>query len=132
MTIKMMGKLPQGDGNGLTAVETSLIHSMSELRLCVTILSTHHVSTQASGDQDPYVITRRIEPILDDDDAKVLAMILRRALDRRLGIGALPFDLEQDIREVFGDAWPTGPGTDPDPGATGEPGDPGPVPPGAE
>src|SRR5690349_22344274 len=118
MTVSVSGRLPEGDGNGLSAIMSDLIRDPKKLHVCICILDGKKVTTDAdSGETVPTARIRRIEVLLDEEDMKLAENLMRRALDRRTGREALPYDLEQEIRAAF-------PGkvedyTDDEPGHTG-------------
>ena len=117
MTVSVSGRLPDGDGNGLSAIMSDLIRDPKKLHVCICILDGKKVTTDAdSGETVPTARIRRIEVLLDEEDMKLAENLMRRALDRRTGREALPYDLEQEIRAAFpgrvedyGDDEQTGP-----------------------
>jgi|SRR5580765_6089619 len=102
MSVSVSGRLPEGDGNGLSAVMSDLIRDPKKLHVCICILDGKKVTTDAdSGETVPTARIRRIEVILDPEDMQLAENLMRRALDRRTGREALPYDLEQEIRGAF-------------------------------
>ena len=102
MTVSVSGRLPDGDGNGLNTVLSDLIRDPKKLHVCIAIVDGKKVTTDAdSGETVPTARIRRIEVLLDEDDMKVAERLMRRALDRRTGREALPYDLEEEIRAAF-------------------------------
>lgn len=102
MTVSVSGRLPDGDGNGLTAIVSDLVRDPKKLHVCIALVDCRKVTTDAdSGEIVPTARLRRIEVILDGEDMKVAENLMRRALDRRTGREALPYDLEQEIRAAF-------------------------------
>lgn len=102
MTVSVSGRLPEGDGNGLSAILSDLVRDPKKLHVCICILDGKKVTTDAdSGETVPTARIRRIEVLLDEEDMKVAENLMRRSLDRRTGREALPYDLEQEIRAAF-------------------------------
>jgi len=105
MTVSVSGTLPSGDGNGLSAIITDLVREPQKVHLAVVLVDCRKVVTDAdTGDMIPTVRLRRIEVVEDPEDRKLAENLMRRALDRRTGRQALPYDLEQEIRSAFPDA----------------------------
>jgi len=105
MTVSVSGTLPSGDGNGLSAIVTDLVREPQKVHLAVVLVDCRKVVTDAdTGDMIPTVRLRRIEVVEDPEDRKLAENLMRRALDRRTGRQALPYDLEQEIRSAFPDA----------------------------
>ena len=104
MTVSVSGRLPDGDGNGLGAIVSDLIRDPKKLHVCIALVDCRKITTDAdSGDAIPTARIRRIEVVLDSEDMKLAENLMRRALDRRTGREALPYDLEQEIRAAFPD-----------------------------
>jgi hypothetical protein len=102
MGVSVSGRLPDGDGNGLSAIMSDLIREPKKLHVCICILDGKKVTTDAdSGETVPTARIRRIEVILDEEDMQLAENLMRRSLDRRTGREALPYDLEQEIRGAF-------------------------------
>jgi hypothetical protein len=96
------GNLPAGDGNGLSAIVSELIRDPKRMHVCICIIDTKKVTTDAdSGDVTPTARIRRIEVIADSEDMRVAERLMRRSLDQRTGREALPYDLEAELSEVF-------------------------------
>jgi hypothetical protein len=102
MSVSVSGNLPAGDGNGLAAIVSELIRNPKQMHVCIAIVDTRKVTTDAdSGDVTPTVRIRRIEVIGDAEDMRVAERLMRRSLDQRTGREALPYDLEAEMAEVF-------------------------------
>lgn len=105
----LSGKTPQGDGNGLSAIEADLVHNPKELHVVIALIDCMKITTNAdSGEITPTVRIRRIEVVAEKEDRAVAEGLMRRALDQRTGREALPYDLEQELRGVFRDGEDTG------------------------
>lgn len=103
MGMTIAGTLPGGDGNGLTAIDSELIRDPRKVHVVIGIVDTMKITVKPdTGEQIPTVRIRRIEVVTDDDRGQAQILIMR-ALDKRMGHEALPFDLEQDIRAAFTD-----------------------------
>ena len=100
---KLVGNLPQGDGNGLDAIARALIDTPRNVHVVIALLDCKKVTTDNdTGTVEPTARIRRIE-VISDTDRDIAAKMLRRALERRTGKVVLPFDLEEDLRAAFGD-----------------------------
>lgn len=103
---KIGASLPQGDGNGLTALTRALIDSPHDIHVIVALIDCKSIKTDNdTGEVEPTARIRRIEAITEDDRA-LAAKMLRRALERRTNKTVLPFDLEEDLRAAFGNIDP--------------------------
>lgn len=102
MTVSVSGRLPDGEGNGLSLIVSDLARNPKKLHVCIALLDCRKVTTDAdSGEIVPTARIRRIEPITDEEDMKLAENLMRRALDQRTGREALPYDLEEEIRAAF-------------------------------
>lgn len=103
---KLNASLPKGDGNGLDALARTLIDEPTRVHIVIALVDCKQITTDTdTGDIEPTARVRRIEPISDDDKGTV-AVMMRRALERRTGKTVLPFDLEEDVRAAFGNVDP--------------------------
>ena len=101
MSVNLSGALPSGDGNGLSEIVYDLNDS-SKVHVCICLVSGKKATTDIeSGDTVTTARIRRIEVIRDSEDMKLAENLMRRALDRRTGREALPYDLEEEIRGAF-------------------------------
>lgn len=99
---KLAGSLPRGDSNGLDAIARRLIDEPREVHVVIALVDCKKTTTDNdTGDIEATARLRRIEPI-EGEDRDLAAKMLRRALERRTGKAVLPFDLEEDMREIFG------------------------------
>ncbi len=102
MSVSVSGNLPAGDGNGLSAIVSDLIRDPKRLHVCIALVDCKKITTDSdSGDVVPTARVRRVEVIVDPEDMKLAENLMRRALDRRTGREALPYDLEEEIRGAF-------------------------------
>lgn len=102
MTIKITGKLPEGDANGLAALRTGLIAHPRQLHVVIAILDCKAVTTEHdTGEQIPTARIRRIEAVMPEDHPSA-RRIMTRALEHRTGRVMLPLDVEDEIRLAFG------------------------------
>jgi hypothetical protein len=122
--VKLAGKLPPADRNGLLAASADLLDDPGRLRVAVVVLAA--VSSEESfQDQTLTVKTeiRRIEVIEGEDLATAKKLILRAA-DAREGKTVLPFQTEADIDAIFASFIADGiPDDDGDDGGDGDGGD---------
>ena len=104
MSVNLSGVLPAGDGNGLESIVYAL-RDPKKIHVCICIVSGKKATTDyESGETVTTARIRRIEVILDEDDKVVAQQLMMRALDRRTGHEALPYDLEKEVREAFASA----------------------------
>ena len=103
MSISLSGNLPQGDGNGLSAIVSDLIREPRKYHVVIGIIDCSKITTKPdSGEVVPTARFRRVE-VITTGDLKIAETLMRRSLDKRTGREQLPFDLEEDIRSAFGD-----------------------------
>lgn len=101
MSVNLSGALPSGDGNGLSEIVYDLKDS-NKIHVCICLVSGKKGTTDfESGDTVTTARIRRIEVITDGEDKQLAENLMRRALDRRTGREALPYDLELEIRGAF-------------------------------
>ncbi len=101
MSVNLSGSLPSGDGNGLSEIVYDL-NDARKIHVCICLVSGKKGTTDfESGETVTTARLRRIEVILDPEDLKLAENLMRRALDRRTGREALPYDLEEEIRGAF-------------------------------
>lgn len=99
---KLSSALPQGDSNGLGAIARDLIDTPEEPHPVIVMLDTCKLTTNIdTGDVVATARVMRIEPILHEEDRRILSEILRRAFERRTGKVVLPFDLEKDLQAIY-------------------------------
>lgn len=109
--ISMSGALPAGDGNGLAAIYDQLTDpddTSKFVAVCILDCKSFKLDKDTK-EKIPQVRIRRIEVITSTDDVTVLQRLLRRALDKRTGRQALPYDVEEAIEGVFLAAEPDDP-----------------------
>lgn len=115
MSVNVSGKLPAGDGNGLEEIIYDLIHNPKKLHVCICLVDRRRMTDDAdTGEVIPIARIRRIEVIKDPEDMGLAENLMRRALDRRTGREALPYDLEEEIRGAFPASVDDLPSEDPD------------------
>lgn len=97
-------RLPGGEGNGLVSIFGELIDNPDSKHVVIAILDCKKVTIDTdTGDHVPTARIRRIE-VVSGADAEPCRRLLERAFEQRTGKAVLPFELEQDVREAFGDA----------------------------
>ncbi len=101
MSVSLSSKLPAGDGNGLEVVVYALKDPGAVIPCVCLVSGKYEKNDFESGETVTTARIRRIEAILDDEDRKIVENVMRRALDRRTGREALPYDLEEEIRGAF-------------------------------
>lgn len=112
--VKVAGKLPTADKNGLLSAAIDMIDNPAVLRVAVVVLAT----TGTEEDFGAQTVTakteiRRIE-VISGDDLKTAKKLMLRAADAREGKTVLPFETEQDIEAIFAKFADDGGDDDPD------------------
>lgn len=104
--LKLSGKLPKGDANGLARIIGDLVENPHKVHVCICLLDYKQVTTdQDSGDTVPTGRVRRVE-VVRRADMKEAERLLRRALEERSGHAVLPLELEDEITAAFADVDP--------------------------
>jgi hypothetical protein len=104
VTVKIAGRAPDGEGNGLTAIAQALIDNPAEMHVVIAIVDCSKTTTDHDKDEViPTARVRRIEVVDDKDDGKRLRDLMQRAFERRTGKTVLPLELEDELRAAFGD-----------------------------
>ena len=99
--ISVASKLPDGDGNGLVAIHSTLIRRPHKCHVIIAIIDCSKITTNPdTGEISPTVRLRRVE-VITDEDVPTAELLMMRSLDSRLGHEQLPFDLEADLRAAF-------------------------------
>jgi hypothetical protein len=105
---KLTTSLPSGESNGLPSIADQLVNDPFSTHIVIAVIDAPtSLTDHDAGTVTANVRFRRIEPIKGDHER--IAMMLRRALEERTGRAVLPFDLEEEISDVFA-------GLDPDTG----------------
>lgn len=100
--IKLAGKLPKGDQNGLGAIARSLIHHPDRFKVVLAVVDCETITTHAdTGEVVPTARIRRVEVVLDADLQTARGMVLR-SLQDRMGhdANALPLDFEYELGDL--------------------------------
>ena len=99
---KLAPALPKGDGNGLTAIARDLIDNPHNAHVVIAIIDCKQITTDNdSGEVVPTARIRRVEPV-NRGDLTLAHDLMRRALEKRTGQTVLPFEVENELREAFG------------------------------
>lgn len=103
---KLSAALPGGDGNGLTAIARTLVESPHTVHVVIGLVDCKSTSVDHdTGETVPTARIRRVE-VVHGVDMDTAQQIMRRALEQRTGQTVLPLDLENDLREAFGNVDP--------------------------
>lgn len=98
--MKIQGRIPTGDRDGLTALEPAVTKNRSSL-VAIVILDPKRIDEDVdTGHREAVMRIRSIEALLPDDIDAALRL-LRRAYEHRTGAVTLPIDLEDELRDVF-------------------------------
>jgi hypothetical protein len=104
MSANLAGSLPAGDANGLAAIARELLENPEKVHVVVALVDCSKITTKVdSGDVIPTVRVRRIEVVSDPEDGRRMRQIVRREWERRTGKTVLPFEMEEEMRQAFGD-----------------------------
>lgn len=105
---KLNASLPKGDGNGLGSLDLAMTSDPERVHVVLMLIDCKKITTDTdTGDVEATARIRRIEPI-PGADRDLAGKMLRRAFELRTGKTVLPFDLEQDVIEAFGEHPGTG------------------------
>lgn len=99
--IKLAGKLPTIDKNGLATVTPDMIDDPDKLHVAVVVLRT--IGTEEdfrAGQLTVKAEIARIE-VIGGDDLSAAKRLILRASEERAGKTMLPFDTEKEIEKVF-------------------------------
>lgn len=106
MTMKIAGKLPAGDANGLAGMTGDLCDNPHKVHVVVMLLDCKSVTIdQDTGEHIPTARIRRAERIRAED-LPTAEQLVRRALEGRSGGEVLPIELEDEITAAFRDIDP--------------------------
>ena len=90
--------------SGLAAIATELIDNPEKVHVVIALVDCVKVTTNTdSGDVVPTARIRRIEAIKDPADGKRMQALMRREWERRTGKTVLPFEMEEEMRQAFGE-----------------------------
>jgi hypothetical protein len=104
--LKISGKLPNGDGNGLARIVADLVENPRKVHALLVLVDCKQVVTdQDTGDTVPTARIRRAE-VVRRQDLKEAERLVRRALEERSGTTVLPMELEDEITAAFADIDP--------------------------
>jgi hypothetical protein len=102
---KLTSSLPKGEANGLQHLARALLDNPHDVHVVIALVDCKKIDTDVdTGDVEPTARIRRVEAVTGDD--KSVATLRRGAGARRTGQTVLPYDLEEDMRTVFGDFDP--------------------------
>lgn len=103
---KLVGTLPDGDGNGLHVIARALVNETDATHVVVAVLKTAKITedVEKGGYKEATARVLRIE-VVDPDDLKLAERLLRRALFRRRGSDVLPLEMEDEISDLFKHVW---------------------------
>lgn len=104
ITAALAAALPKGEHNGLAPYARLLADYPRKVRVALALIDCTK-STLKHGDGSTVATARikRIELIVNQEDAKIMERILLRAYETRTGAVTLPFELEADVKSAFED-----------------------------
>lgn len=101
MTIKLGGKLPKNDKNGLGELLIDLLRDPYKVHVAVVLLDTGRITRDLENeDVVPTARIKAIEPIRGGVDAGELRRMLQRAYEERTGNVELPADWEAALADL--------------------------------
>jgi hypothetical protein len=104
--VKLAGKLPPGEANGIAPIGPEMAEHPGRLRVVLAIVDCQEVRLNTiTGDTVTYARVRRIEVALARD-LGTAEQLMRRALEARSGQTVLPMELEDELRSAFADFDP--------------------------
>lgn len=105
MPLKLSAALPASDDtNGLGVIADALVASPGDFHVVVAVLDCKKIETDTdTGEQTPTARIRRIEVVTRKDDKARLRALATRAFEKRTGKTVLPLDLEDELRDAFGE-----------------------------
>jgi hypothetical protein len=104
--IKLSGKLPKGDADGISQLAGPLVENPHKVHVAILLMDCCKVTIdQDTGDAVPTARIRRVE-IVRREDLPQAERLVRRALEERSGSTVLPIELEDEISAAFADVDP--------------------------
>jgi hypothetical protein len=98
--MKVNGKLPQGDADGLSSLEAIVLKKRQPVVVMMILEPTHVDQDLTSGQQTVRMGIRRVEPVLQDD-IEAATRLIQRSFESRTGDSTLPIELENDVKEAL-------------------------------
>lgn len=101
-TVKLKSALPAGTANGLTQLADALVHDPQQFHVVIAFVDC--AETTVNTDTGEVVPTARIRRIaaVSEQDLRTARRLMVRALEENSGQTVLPFDLEDEMNDVFG------------------------------
>lgn len=102
MEMKLSGKLPEGDHNGLKPIETDMLEDPRKPRMALIVFNASKVTTEVvNGSREVTAQILHIEGLHPDDLDEYGEKLLRRGMEFRTGQPTLPMELEDEIDKVL-------------------------------
>jgi hypothetical protein len=102
MIVKLAGRLPAGEANGLLAVHDRLCDTGKDPVVVVAVLGRRKVEIDRdTAEVTPTARICHIEAIIDPGDAQELLRLMLRERERRTGKAVLPLELEHELRQIL-------------------------------
>lgn len=106
MSVKLGGKLPDGEKNGLNLIASQLCDNPDRVHVAIVLLDCKSVTVDTdTGDTVPTARVRRVE-IVRREDLPAAQKLIRRSLQGRSGETVLPLEMEDEITAAFADIDP--------------------------
>lgn len=105
MSLKLSAALPASDDcNGLDVIADDLVANPGDFHVAIVVLDCKKIETDTdTGEQTPTARIRRVEVVTRKDDKARLRSLATRAFEKRTGKTVLPLDLEDELRDAFGE-----------------------------
>lgn len=99
--MKLAGKLPAGDANGLGPIEQRITAEPDSHVVVLMILDAKSVTMNTdTGESEATLRIRRLEALLPED-VEAGTRLIRRAFESRTGETTLPIEMEEDINSAL-------------------------------
>lgn len=107
MSAKLSPALPDGDRNAIGPAVSGLVNTPHQTHVAIIVFDCKRLTTDMdTGDVVPTARIRRLE-VVDPEDYLRTEIVMRRAIERRMGASTLP-GLDDELAEVFHPADVTG------------------------
>ncbi len=102
--VKLKAALPKGAANGLSEIAEKLGAEPGEIRAAVVLFKVAQLVTDVATDEvQAHIALLRFEPIVDREDAAVVARIIDGAYEARSGQTRLSDAMLEDRERAFFD-----------------------------
>ena len=99
--MKLSGKLPEGDMNGLSSIEKDMLEAPKKPRIALMVIDGDKISTNVSTGARELTARIRHVDVLAPGDMPLVEQLLRRAAEHRTGQAMLPIQMEDEIDRIL-------------------------------